>query len=49
MIAYNLKTTSSALVPITDGTTVPVDYTGAEFSRLIIDGDDNANFNAIEV
>ncbi|MDY4625247.1 MAG: fibronectin type III domain-containing protein [Prevotella sp.] len=48
MIAYNLKTTNSALVPITDGTSVPVDYTGAEFSKLIIDGDGNANFNAIE-
>ena len=33
MIGYNLKTTQTTLNPITDGTTVDVGYSAAEFAK----------------
>ncbi len=48
MIGYNLKTTQTTLNPITDGTTVDVGYSAAEFAKLVMDGDGNANVIALE-
>lgn len=48
MIAYGVDTSTSPMELITDGTKVPVDYTGSEFSKLVITGDGESNFNEVE-
>lgn len=48
MIAYGFETTNSPLTVVTDGTVVPVDYTGEDFSGIVITGDGELNSSAIE-
>lgn len=47
MIAYGFETTNSPLTLVTDGTNVPVDYTGEDFSGLVITGDGELNSEAV--
>lgn len=48
MIAYGFETTNSPLTVVTDGTVVPVDYTGEDFSGIVITGDGELNSSAVE-
>ncbi len=48
MFAYDVAVTNKTYTAITDGTIIPVDYTGNEFSKVIIDGDGNNNFSEID-